>query len=206
MSHSAALSYLLESFDITKLQPLVVDIGAADGRYTSNSYPLIMDHGWHGVLIEPQIQQLDRARAYHADHLDRVTFFPSAVCEQDSIATLFLHPNDGDGMTTCNHGSSLLPIPGSRVQTTISTMSYDSLVDVVDFDTVGLLSIDAEGYDMEILRGIFEATKSRPQVIISETDYFLRSPQRDERIAFLTDYECIYNNEDQIFVHKTLQQ
>jgi len=206
MNQSTALFYLLENFDITKLRPLVVDIGAAEGCYTSNSYPLIMDHGWHGVLIEPQIEQLDEAIEYHKDHLDRVTFLPYAVCEEDGMATLFLHPNDGDGSTTANHGSSLLPIPGSRANATVNTMSYDRLVSLVDFDTVGLLSIDAEGYDMQILKGIFDSTKSRPQVIIAETDYFLRAPQGDDRIAFLADdYECIYKHEDQIFIHKTLK-
>jgi FkbM family methyltransferase len=204
--HNRALDYLVKHFDITTLKPLVVDIGTAEGQYTSNSYPLIIDYGWHGVLVEPQKEQLEKAKQHHSKHLDRIDFINCAICEHDGTQDLFIHPNDGDGSSTSNHGSSLLPIPGSRSRVEVDCMSYESLVGRVDFNDVGLLSIDAEGYDMKILKGIFEATTCRPQVMILEACYFLSdSDDRQNRKDFLSnDYECIYDDHDQIFINKTL--
>ena len=205
MKKSIAIQYLLRHFDITKLQKLVVDIGAADGMYTSNSYTFIVDYGWDAVLIEPQLRQLVDAIECHVDCNDRVRFINCAICEEDGTANMFIHPNDGDGLTTNNHGSSLVPIPGSRVQIMVATMSYETLVREVDFSQVGLLAIDTEGYDDRILAGIFAATPHRPGVIISETNYYLINDDGQRRRDLMKkDYELIYSQHDQIYVRRDL--
>lgn len=202
---NVALAAFIEQFDIELLHSLVVDIGAAEGCYTSVSYPLLVDYDWRGILIEPQEEQLAKAKQYHVDRLDRVEFLNCAICDYDGEVDLYLHPNDGNGNTTCNHGSSLLPIPGSHHRVRVPAMSYATLVEKIDFEQVGILGIDAEGYDLNILQGIFSCTSARPQVIITEADYFLCPSVREHRKVYLDDiYECVFDHEDQVFVQKVL--
>jgi FkbM family methyltransferase len=205
MIHSVALRFLVESPYFDGLQKLVVDIGAADGCYTSNSHPLIHDHQWSAILVEPQEQQLAKARELHKAFVDRVTFMQVAVCEKDGHVRMFLHPNDGDGTTTCNHGTSILSIPGSRRSFEVPSISYESFVAKINLEAVGLLSIDAEGYDDNILFGLLRATSARPQCVIVESEYYLlpsHTQVRTQEMAAM-GYHCIYQHEDQIFVHES---
>lgn len=202
---SKVIEELLKLVDIQRLQPLVVDVGASDGYYTSNSYDLIATHGWYGVLFEPQEDKLAIAKRYHVDRYNRVSFEAYAICELEGLVTLYGHTNDGDGTVTMNHGASLLPSKDSPVQRPVLAIKYDTFVTMIDLDKVGVLSLDTEGYDLNILRGVFAATSKRPQVIITERFYPLDSPKYLAKLVLLADeYCCVYNGIDQIWIKNNI--
>lgn len=200
---SYVIEELLKHIDIQRLQPLVVDVGASDGFYTSNSYDLIASYGWHGVLIDPQADKLEIAKQYHCDRLDRVSFHAVALCNYKGRVILYGHHNDGNGVTTLNHGASLIEIPNSPAWCPVDAIDYDTFLSKVDLSKVGVLSIDTEGYDFNIIWGLFQSTIKRPQVIITETEYYLLKEDRRHKEALLAkEYECVYTGVDQIHIHK----
>ena len=47
-----------------------VDLGAADGHFISNTFNLVHNHGWAGVMLEASRQQFDALAARYADRRD----------------------------------------------------------------------------------------------------------------------------------------
>jgi FkbM family methyltransferase len=202
---SYAIEELLKLVDIQRLQPLVVDVGASDGFYTSNSYDLIVTHGWSAILFEPQADKLAIAKRLHEGRHSRVVFQDCAISEHDQLVVMYGHKNDGDGSTTLNHGASLLPLQYSPRQWPVRSISYQSFVSMIGLDKVGVLSLDTEGYDFNILRGLFESTQQRPQVIVTERFYPWDHKKLLAKMALLEqEYDCRYNGIDQIFIKKDL--
>lgn len=196
----------MKHVDPRRLQPLVVDVGASDGLYNSNSYDLITTYGWRGILLEPQEDKLEIAKGHHAARLDRIAFEPCALSEHQGTVVLYGHKNDGDGNTTMNHGASLLALQDSPVQRPVHSISYETFVSVIDLSQVGLLAIDTEGYDHNIICGLFHATKKRPQVIITERYYPLDHRKLFAKTQLLAlEYDCVHSNIDQIYIRKDLK-
>ena len=167
MNDSSGFKIVSQTLEHAKDAPqLVVDIGASEGEYTSNSLGLIQD-GWEAILIEPNPVQFAYLNNLHKQN-PKITFMNVAVCHTDEQVILNGHPNDGDGHRTCNHGASLLPIEGSLVCWRVQGLSYKSFVEQIDLDKVGLLCTDAEGFDFQILQGILTATTARPKAIVTE--------------------------------------
>jgi len=149
-----------------KVPELIMDIGANNGKYFSNSL-FFINKGWKAILIEPlHIQVLDLYKLYH-DKLDKVQIWPFAVGDVDKDAVLYGHKNDGNGYKTANQGASLISMP-HPVKWMVRCISGGTLSKMIDFDQVGILSIDAQGFDYRILKSIFEATTQRPPIIITE--------------------------------------
>lgn len=202
---SYAIEELLKLVDIQRLQPLVVDVGASDGYYNSNSYDLIASYGWDGILFEPQDEILEKAKEYHATRLDKICLQPCAISEHEGTVVLFGHKNDGDGTKTLNHGASLLKTNANPMVRPAASMSYKTFVSIIDLSGVGVLSIDTEGYDSNILQGIFTITDKRPDVIITERFYPYGSKKLHVKTVLLEqDYNCVYDGIDQIYVRKDI--
>ena len=149
---------------------VVVDVGANDGFYGSNSFPFVA-RGWRAILIEPHpavFAQLQErfARAPH------VTCLNLACAECSGKRPLFLG-TDGDSpslSTLCTDPALLAQ--GGRTSETL-TVPVETLADVLEAQQIphefGLLSIDTEGMDYEVLLGL-DCAVWRPRVIITE-DY-----------------------------------
>jgi FkbM family methyltransferase len=165
-----------QSREITKLWPLlseypvrhVVEVGANDGFTLSNSYPLII-RGWSAVLFEPSPSPLflleNRWRANPA-----VAVIGKAVSNMSGEATLRI---DVQGIEGQNLFSTIeqednwftdrfIGDQTVTVQTTELSFELERLNVPRDF---GLLSVDAEGHDLQVLESLGEY---RPAFIICE--------------------------------------
>jgi FkbM family methyltransferase len=140
---------------------IVVDVGAKT-KAGSNSFNLIRDDRWFGVLFEPTEQSfwilVEECRG-----LDAVVL-PYAVADFDGEADLITHKNAGN--------NSLNPdwMPGTAngkqrcmARTLAGVLKASNIP--TDFD---VLSVDAEGMDERILRHMFEYSDYRPALIIHE--------------------------------------
>jgi FkbM family methyltransferase len=140
-----------------------VDIGANDGRSSSNTYHLEKYQGWGGVLIEPIMHVHFRSREIR--DLDRNQFFCCALVDQyyeyESVELIYsglmtvAHQDVSDLNSTewSEMGGEFLA-RGERVQRTWSeARTLDSVLQeskapkIIDF-----LSVDTEGSEFSILK------------------------------------------------------
>ena len=159
----------------------VVDVGANDGFYSSNSYPFIA-RGWQALLIEPHPAAFQKAKQLHRKR-KQVILLNAACSDRDGELELQTYAEDDGG----SH-SSLGESAGGIQDTTrapaesfhVKVHRLETLLD--DFHLprdFGLLTIDTEGHDFQVLRGA-NLTRYRPRVIITE-----KNPDDEEKSSFL---------------------
>jgi len=161
----------------------VVDVGANDGFYSSNSYPFIA-RGWRALLIEPNPGAFGKARRLHKKR-EHVTLVNSACSDHDGILELQTFAWDDDGGShsalRLDAGSpDASSTPGERFQVKVHRL--DALLTEFRIPReFGLLTIDTEGHDLHVLRGANLAC-FRPHVIITGSN-----PDDEEKFALLRD-------------------
>lgn len=145
---------------------LVVDVGANDGFYGSNSFPFVA-RGWRAVMVEPDpraFAQLERRFGNHP----RVTCRNLACGATHSTLPLRLGQDPSHSSLTASQGpSSLGAQTGETLEVRVVPLS--ALLHELDIPPrYGVLSIDTEGHDFQVLRGAGLA-HHRPDVIFTET-------------------------------------
>ena len=146
----------------------VVDVGAHDGYSYSNSWPFLL-RGWNGILVEPHLENYEKLVLLHKD-LPRVQTYNFACGDQPGKFPLFFGKSD--------KGSAYATLSTEESPWYKATRSDRSaLVNVVRLDSIlaqagcppsfELLSIDTEGYDYQVLKGL-DFNKFRPEIIITE--------------------------------------
>jgi len=140
-----------------KFKGTVLDIGANDGQTFSNSFDLIKS-GWSGVLIEPgtvfkQLQEL------HKDN-NAVTCYQLAIAEKERLLTFYesgAHVKNGSDtglVSTLDYNET--------IRWRINNVEFtERQVQAVPFSWVlkwqkqfDFITIDAEGFDLQILKQI----------------------------------------------------
>jgi FkbM family methyltransferase len=162
---------------------LVVDIGAHDGRFLSNSYPFIAS-GWSGILIEPLPSVFERLVANHRRH-------PHAVCVNVAcgatrgFAPLFIG-TDGDlGQNSTLSTDDTDWMRDHRTDRSIE-VRVEPISSVLDEQgisgDIGLLLVDCEGMDLEALQGL-DPTRHRPWIVV--TEQYAQNPSKESAKAEL---------------------
>jgi|GEM_PF-3503210 len=145
---------------------ILVDVGAHDGNYLSNSLPFIRS-GWQALLIEPNPEQFPKLAELHSGN-------PRAKCLQMACAEKpgqyrFFHSDDKfQSMSTLSRELAA----GLNIDVSRSIMvKADTLTNLLrqnglprDFS---LLLIDTESYDLEVLRGL-DFDQFQPRLILTE--------------------------------------
>ncbi|HZL44248.1 MAG TPA: FkbM family methyltransferase, partial [Verrucomicrobiae bacterium] len=162
---------------------IVIDVGANDGFYGSNSYPFIA-RGWRAVMIEPHPVVFKRLEKRFA-RSPQVTCLQIA-CSNTTGTLPFYVGADGEApslSTLCTD-----PDPGfrkGRLDQTIN-VKVDTLNNVLHSlaisRDIGVLSVDAEGMDYEVLLGL-DFPRWRPRVIITEN----YRPKEAAKATYLTE-------------------
>jgi FkbM family methyltransferase len=161
---------------------LVVDVGANDGFYGSNSYPFVA-RGWQAVLIEPHPVVFERLQKRFA-HTPRVSCLQLACSDTTGTVPLYLGA-DGEAPSLSTLCTDQNPqFRKGRLDQTIQ-VKVDTLSNVLQSlqipSDIGVLSVDAEGMDYEVLLGL-DFSRWRPRVIITE-DY---KPKKEIKAKHLT--------------------
>jgi FkbM family methyltransferase len=157
----------------------VVDVGANDGFYSSNSYPFIA-RGWRALLIEPHPAAFQKAKQFHRKR-KQVTLVNSACSDQDGDLVLqtcaeddshsFIGKNTAGVNEPASASGEAFPVKVRRLETLLDEFNIPR-----DF---GLLTIDTEGHDFQVLRGA-NLTRYRPRVIITE-----KNPDDEAKFDYL---------------------
>jgi FkbM family methyltransferase len=159
---------------------VVVDVGANNGFYGSNSFPFVA-RGWRAVLVEPHPVVFARLQKLHrgkpgvtclnlacSNVSGTLPMFPGTDGEAPSTSTLSTDPE-------MLKGRSPEPID-VRVETLTQILAAENIPH--DF---GLLSVDVEGMDYEVLLGL-DFSRWRPRLIITE-DYAPKEAKKGEWLA-----------------------
>lgn len=156
---------------------VLIDIGANDGFFLSNSYPFVRD-GWKALLVEPHPRVFERLQRRHARH-------PNAILERvgcgarAGTAELFMAAADPSGIyaTICDDDNAF--IRRAKTGATRATIPVDTLTNLLDKhqfpQDITLLSVDTEGLDYDVLVGL-DWKRYRPRIVIVE-EYDL-NPQK----------------------------
>ena len=155
---------------------LLVDIGAHDGIQGSNSRQFLLD-GWQGVLAEPMPKVFQRLRENSRAFPD-VRLFNCAVGNRNGQAEI-RYPQ---GQETGQDASLYFQRTGDApIPVVIATLT--AILSQVEMPRVfGVLMIDTEGGDLEVLQGL-DFTRYQPAVILTE-DY---GPKHAEKLRLLAD-------------------
>lgn len=148
-----------------------VEAGANDGYAQSNTYSLERVHGWDGILVEP-VPELAR----EATRERRARVFNCALVASDfEEASLTLHygglmtvvaaatPDDRDWVAAAHAVAQEEPEHDFEV----AARTLSSLLDEARATQVDLMSLDVEGYEPQVLRGL-DFDRHAPRFLIVE--------------------------------------
>jgi len=148
-----------------------VEAGGADGFTQSNTYYLERFRGWRGILVEPMREMAAEARRNRpCAQLFECALVPFGH-EQGEVEMEFgdlfstmrgVHDKDGEWV---RHGL-VLGWRDYRVER-VPARPLSELLDEADVSRVELLSLDVEGYEAEVLRGL-DLTRHAPAWILVE--------------------------------------
>ena len=147
---------------VEPLHKLLVDVGAF-GRDMSNTYILLKDHGWRGLLIEANSDRAEIVKK-EFDGL-QVDILNVAVGDKEELLPLYLHSELGhDSLLQDWYPQDLTDtFVITRVLPLHKILSSHEIP--CNFD---LLSVDTEGYDEKILTTMFVSSPYRPRMIVTE--------------------------------------
>lgn len=171
----------------------VIQIGANDGITNDPIHKFIKRDHWKGVLLEPQpkVFTTELSKIYQHDKgihpicaaigsedgsqkLYKVAFSESrwatglASFSLDKIELAF---KNGVVEKNCiKEGIQIPENPKDRISyNKVSVISPDTLIKKYQISKIDLLQIDAEGYDLEVIK-IFDIAKTKPEAIIFENE------------------------------------
>jgi FkbM family methyltransferase len=155
-------------------------IGAHDGKTDDELHPLVRKYQWRGVLLEPVKHLFDRLVSNYAG-TQGLSFENKALMAKDGSATFYFlrQTNDPhlphwyDQLGSFNRDvvlSHKIAIPNIEdlvIEERVECVSFDTLVARYKVNRIDLILIDAEGYDLGVLRNI-DFQRFRPKLIIYE--------------------------------------
>ncbi len=177
---------------------IIVDVGAA-GLFGSNSIDLISSIGWKGILVEANPK--DAALLAEAVKDIDATVLNYAVSDTEGEATFFLGKHPHFSSLKPEMTSSWGPIKGEI------TVTKRRLPNILKDENVpeifGVLSLDIEGVDFEVINDLLDNSNYRPQWIIIEWGEKLHEATlSDERLTekIRHEYSIVGGTEANIFL------
>ena len=168
-----------------KSEGFFIELGAHDGITQSNTAKLEYDRMWKGLLVEPTL------RLYEECCRNR----PNSQCVRAAcVASTFKQPkvmgDFGDG------GGCMSSINGMRCHAKLSDLcavpavTLEHLLDQMKPSTIDFLSLDTEGYELNVLDGL-NLDRYRPHYMLIE----IYNTQHEQIVEFLTKqrYELLEN-------------
>ncbi len=189
-----SLSDFLSQYSASKKGDFfVVQIGANDGITHDPIHKFIKRDRWSGVLMEPQPTVFRESLSKIYQNHKGLHPLCAAIGEKDGSQKLYKigfsemrwatglasfslnkvkeHFEEGVVQKNCEkYGIELPKDPAQQISyENVKVISPDTLMDTYSISKIDLLQIDAEGFDLEVIR-IFDIKKTKPQAIIFENE------------------------------------
>jgi FkbM family methyltransferase len=168
-----------------KTSGFYVDVGAHHPKFLSNSY-FFYRRGWKGINIDPMPQIMKKFRKVRG----RDTNLEYALSDKKESQTLYLFNNSCANTLSVEYAEELKKDPGIVLldQKQITTATLKEVLDehLPPQMKIDFLSVDAEMWDLPILRGN-DWSKYRPSVVLVEVQGFsLQRAEESDIYRFLT--------------------
>lgn len=147
---------LFERFRFSKSEGVFVDVGANVGAYTDH----FAKKGWHVVALEPSSALHERLDSRHSNN-DNVFVLPVAAGESHGVLPWY-ESDSHPGIHSLAKFHQSHSYKGDVEVKPLSEILSD--VNVLEVDA---LKIDAEGADVNVLRG-FDPSKHSPKLVMCE--------------------------------------
>jgi len=148
----------------------IVEVGANDPFTGSMSWPLI-HRGWKAILVEPHPAAFKRLRREYQNN-SRVSLVNKACSDQNGQLPLIIG-SDGDWgslSTLCTDDNPILNQRRTNNSIAVDVVRLEELLNEHNLPKhFGVLSVDTEGMDYEVLQGL-NLSVFTPKLVITE-DY-----------------------------------
>jgi FkbM family methyltransferase len=157
----------------------VIEVGANDPlRHTSQSLHLEQELGWKSILVEPNPDLAEQARQSRKD----AQVFEFACVSRDDLGEIsFYIPVNGESVEIHSHAAIAKNIDDHDYDThrelRVRSRTLNSIIDACALPSIDLLSIDVEGAEMEVLKGL-DLQKHRPKLILLEDKHVFLDKHR----------------------------
>jgi FkbM family methyltransferase len=181
-----------------------VEAGAHDGYTGSNTYFLERFCGWSGVLVEPIPELYRRCLRERPGSTVINCALVSVEFQQPDVVMRYGGSQSvvkGAWAEVADEGRPASQLEWSRrgcshgweqpYDVRVPARTLTSVLDEADAPRIDLLSLDVEGYELEVLRGL-DIDRYRPGVVVVEFfETFARHSLRDIELLLGPGYECL---------------
>jgi FkbM family methyltransferase len=154
-----------------------IEVGGADGYTQSNTWYLEKYKNWKGVLVEPNPDSAEQCRNNRPDS----TVFNYALVDKDytdseiKMLRRVVYQGDPGLMTAAkdsplrNNSEWMQPATSmdKTEEFTIATVTLDEILESLEVTSVDFFSLDVEGYEVQVLKGL-TLEKYLPKVMLIE--------------------------------------
>jgi len=138
-----------------------VEAGALNGLFMSNT-KLLEDLGWEGLLVEPSKKAVKECEKNRKAIVERYALVSNEYKEPYITGDFLFDGEDGVGAWSSINRQAYLIRTGNAVHgmiTQVPAITLDKLLLTHNRRKVDFLSLDVEGYEFEVLKGIdFDTT------------------------------------------------
>jgi len=152
-----------------------IESGANDGLNQSNTYWLERFRGWRGLLVEgvPELAAAARKNRPKATVVHAALVADPSVKEVTmktaNLMSIVKGARGSDGSDDAHVKSGAAVQPGVAVrEVRVPARTLGSILDEVGAPAVDLFSLDVEGYELEVLKGL-DLSRQGPRFLLVET-------------------------------------
>jgi len=163
--------------DLLKNSMVVVDVGAHIGIYSV----LASRKAGKIIAIEPFSKNYDRLRD-NTSHIKNIITKKIALSDKEGKCLFYV------SKFSFSHSlvEDIVKTSGSYYETEVMVSTLDKLLEEIKINKVDLIKIDAEGEELNILRGAQKTLKNNPNVIVIAASYHYPE-EKKEVIGFLKE-------------------
>lgn len=183
-----------------------VDIGAFDGVNISNTYVMEKEYDWKGICVEPLPQRYEELVKNRPNSIcvNKACFSTSGSLVPFSIANNF---DMLSGITHCIDSFHLSEVNANKTMIHVETKKLNDILEENNSPHfIEYLSLDTEGSEFEILKGI-DFSKYTFGIIHVEHNYVEKNRNQIRHLLLSNNYRYIRENHyDDCYMHNSLVQ